>query len=246
MKLIICDRVSKKFYRHTGQHLLRDHVAGYWKRRHHVDFYAVKNVSFEVSEGETVGIVGGNGAGKSTLLSLIAGLATPTTGKVRVNGRIAALLELGSGFHPSLTGRENLYLNASLLGFSKRETNALFDSIVDFAGLAEVIDEPLRTYSTGMSVRLAFSVATNVNPDVLMVDEVLGVGDQSFQQKCQDRLRELKKVGKTLLFVSHGLQTVSNFCDRALWLDHGEVIMDGSADEVVAAYQGRAAVSQGT
>jgi|SRR5579872_425185 len=245
MKLILCDCVSKRFYRHTGQHLLREHVSGYWKRRQQIDFYAVKNVSFEVACGETVGIVGGNGAGKSTLLSLIAGLATPTQGKVTVNGRIAALLELGSGFHPSLTGRENLYLNASLLGFSKRETNALFDPIVEFAGLADVIDEPLRTYSSGMSMRLAFSVAINVNPDILMVDEVLGVGDQTFQQKCQERMSDFRKRGKTLIFVSHGLQTVAEFCDRALWLDHGELVMDGSASEVVAAYQGRATVTHG-
>jgi ABC-type polysaccharide/polyol phosphate transport system ATPase subunit len=244
MRLIHCDGVSKKFQRHTGQRLLRDHLTSWWKRRETIDFYALKNVSFDIASGESVAIVGSNGAGKSTLLSLICGLARPNEGTIEVNGRIAALLELGSGFHPDLTGAENLRLNAALLGFSKRETLALFDSIVDFAGLADVIDEPLRTYSSGMVMRLAFSVAVNIDPDILVIDEILSVGDQAFQLKCIERIRKFRAAQKTLLFVSHSPGAVLQFCDRALWLDHGELIMQGEADNVLAAYQGKGTLSQ--
>lgn len=244
MHLIVCDHVSKKFQRHRGQRLLREHVASWWRRTEVVDFYALRNVSFEIESGTSVAIIGSNGAGKSTLLSVISGLAKPDEGSITVNGKIAALLELGSGFHPDLTGAENLVLNASLLGFSRKETAALFDPIVEFAGLTEVIDEPLRTYSSGMGMRLAFSIAINVNPEVLIIDEVLGVGDQAFQVKCLDRLRSFRESGGTLLFVSHSSSLVSEFCDRALWLDHGELMMQGDADEVIAAYQGKIAVSQ--
>ena len=244
MQLVVCDRVSKKFHRHTGQRLLREHVSSWWRRTETVDFYALKNVSFQIESGTSVAIIGSNGAGKSTLLSLIYGLARPTEGTITVNGKITALLELGSGFHPDLTGAENLMLNSSLLGFSRKETAALFNSIVDFAGLADVIDEPLRTFSTGMAMRLAFSIAINVNPDILIVDEVLGVGDQAFQAKCHDRIRSFRDSGGTLLFVSHSPTLVAEFCDRALWLDHGELVMQGEASEVVGAYQGKIAVSE--
>jgi lipopolysaccharide transport system ATP-binding protein len=243
MKVIACDRVSKMFHRHAGQRLLREHIASWWKRRQHVDFYALKDVSFEIENGESVGIVGSNGAGKSTLLSLICGLANPTAGNIGVNGKIAALLELGSGFNPALTGVENLYLNASLLGFTRRETRDLFDSIVNFAGLADVIDEPLRTYSSGMAMRLAFSIAINVNPDILIVDEILAVGDRAFQEKCLERMKEFRKSGKTLLFVSHSAALIAEFCDRALWLDHGKLVRQGNTADVVCAYQS-AAVSE--
>lgn len=246
MQLVICDHVSKKFHRHTGQRLLRDHVASWWRRKDHVvDFYALKNVSFEIESGTSVAVIGSNGAGKSTLLSLIYGLAQPTEGTIKVSGKVAALLELGSGFHPDLTGAENLILNASLLGFTRKETAALFDSIVDFAGLAEVIDEPLRTYSSGMAMRLAFSIAVNVKPEILIIDEVLGVGDQAFQAKCHDRIRSFRDAGGTLLFVSHSPTLVAEFCDKALWLDHGELVMQGDTEQVVAAYQGQVAISQG-
>ncbi len=247
MPLIVCDRVSKTFRRAAHPRLLREHVASWWgrrERREEFDFYALKNVSFEVAQGESIAIVGGNGAGKSTLLSVICGLARPTQGKVTVNGRIAALLELGAGFHPDLTGEENLYLNAALLGFTKKRTNALFDSIVDFAGLAEVMDEPLRTYSSGMSMRLAFSIAVNLDPDILVVDEILAVGDTAFQAKCLERIKEFRASGKTLLFVSHSPVLIAGFCDRALWLDHGELMMEGGVEQVFAAYQGRVAVSE--
>lgn len=244
MQLIVCDRVTKKFQRHAAQRLLREHVSTWWKHRESVDFFALKEVSFEVASGESVAIIGANGAGKSTLLGLICGLAKPTTGSIQVNGKVAALLELGSGFHPDLTGRENLFLNASLLGFNRQETNLLFESIVDFSGLADVIDEPLRTYSTGMAMRLAFSVAINIDPDILIVDEVLAVGDHAFQQKCLERIAKFRAAQKTLLFVSHSTSVVTEFCDRALWLDHGELVMQGDAARVIAAYEGQPILSE--
>jgi ABC-type polysaccharide/polyol phosphate transport system ATPase subunit len=213
-------------------------LAESWKRRPaEPPFYALRNVSFDVRDGESISIIGGNGAGKSTLLSLVTGLATPNEGSIEVKGRVAALLELGAGFHPDLTGAENIRMNAALLGFSRKETNELFDSIVDFSGVGEFINQTLRTYSSGMSLRLAFSVAVNLNPDVLIVDEILAVGDQSFQAKCIERIRRLRKSGKTLLFVSHNAGMVLELCDRALWLDHGSLIMQGPAKEIVAAYQ---------
>jgi ABC-type polysaccharide/polyol phosphate transport system ATPase subunit len=232
--------VSKIFHRHTGQKLIRGHLRDRFRRDPEQDFYALKNVSFQIGEGERVGIVGRNGAGKSTLLSLVCGLARPEKGRIDVTGRIAALLELGSGFHPDLTGVENVYLNASLLGLTRARTDALFDSIVDFSGVGEFIQEPLRTYSNGMIVRLAFSVALNLEPAILIVDEVLAVGDQAFQEKCFDKIDEFRKAGKTLLCVSHSPGLLQQLCDRALWLDRGELMMDGPAADVLSAYTGSA------
>ena len=239
MQVISCQGVSKVFRRHIGPKLMRHHLTGLWKRRPEESFYALRNVSFEIQSGESVAVIGGNGAGKSTLLSLVTRLARPDEGTLTVNGRVAALLELGSGFHPDLTGAENVRLNAALLGFSRKQTARLFDSIVEFSGVSEFIDEPLRTYSSGMAVRLAFSVAVNLDPDILIIDEVLAVGDQAFQAKCTERIHELRSSGKTLLFVSHSPAAVLELCDRALWLDHGELVMSGPADEILAAYQGR-------
>jgi ABC-type polysaccharide/polyol phosphate transport system ATPase subunit len=196
----------------------------------------LKQVSFRLERGESVAVVGSNGAGKSTLLSLVVGLAEPSAGRVMVNGRVAALLELGSGFHPDLTGAENLRLNASLLGLSRKRTAEVQDRIVEFSGIEEFIDQPLRTYSSGMVMRLAFSVAIQIDPDILIIDEVLAVGDQNFQAKCFDKIAELKGAGKTLLFVSHSSVLVQQLCERALWLQHGEVMMDGAAAEVIQAY----------
>jgi ABC-type polysaccharide/polyol phosphate transport system ATPase subunit len=230
--------VSKIFHRHTGQKLIRHHLRDRFRRNPEHDFYALKNVSFQVSEGERVGIVGRNGAGKSTLLSLVCGLAVPEKGRVEVKGRIAALLELGSGFHPDLTGEENVYLNASLLGFTRAKTDELFDSIVEFSGVGEFINEPLRTYSSGMIVRLAFSVALNLEPTILIIDEVLAVGDQAFQEKCLEKISEFRATGKTLLCVSHSPGLLQQLCDRAIWLDHGELMMDGPALDVLQAYNG--------
>ncbi len=234
-----CD-VWKTFHRHSGKLLLRSHVkklVSWHSQRERFD--ALKGVSFRVEPGESLAVVGGNGAGKSTLLSLVAGLVPPNRGTVAVRGRIAALLELGSGFHPDLTGAENLRLNASLLGVSRRRINAVYDEIVDFAELGDFMAEPLRTYSAGMSMRLAFSIAINVDPDILLIDEVLAVGDYVFQAKCFDKIMEFRQRGRTILCVSHVSGMVQQLCDRALWLDHGELMMNGSVRQVIDAYQGQ-------
>jgi lipopolysaccharide transport system ATP-binding protein len=238
MSLIEFRAVSKSFARHTGRLLLRDRLAQWLKGNQGERFYALKNISFAVEPGEGMAVVGANGAGKSTLLGLVAGLARPDTGTVHVNGRIAALLELGSGFHPDLTGAENVRVNAALLGLSRRHTSEIFDEIVDFSGIGEFIDEPLRTYSSGMVMRLAFSVAINMDPEILLVDEVLAVGDSAFQEKCFERLRQFRNAGKTLLCVSHSAAMVREMCDRAIWLDHGELMLSGAIGDVIEAYQG--------
>jgi ABC-type polysaccharide/polyol phosphate transport system ATPase subunit len=183
--------------------------------------------------------VGQNGAAKSTLLSLVAGLSKPDSGSIAVNGRIAALLELGSGFHQDLTGAENVTLNASLLGLTRKRTTEIFDQIVEFSGIAhEFIDEPIRTYSSGMVMRLAFSVAINMDPDLLLIDEVLSVGDTAFQEKCFQKIREFRHSGKSLLCVSHAAGMVGELCDRAIWLDHGEMVMGAAISDVMEAYNG--------
>jgi ABC-type polysaccharide/polyol phosphate transport system ATPase subunit len=246
MPLIEFQNVSKWFPHSTGSQLLRTHIARWFGSVHQEPFYALRNVSFRLGDGESLAIVGSNGAGKSTLLSLAAGLAPPDQGNVRVKGRIAALLELGSGFHPDLTGAENLVLNAALLGLSKRRTNELFDRMVEFSGIGEFIDDPLRTYSSGMLMRLAFSVAIQCEPDILLIDEVLAVGDASFQEKSKEALVSLRRAGKSLLFVSHSPSAVRQMCDRALWIDHGSVMMDGRVEAVLDAYQGRAVMKQPT
>jgi ABC-type polysaccharide/polyol phosphate transport system ATPase subunit len=239
--LISCNNVAKIFYQRGRKRLLRHYISGFFKKSERVDnrFYALRNVSFDIAQGESVGIVGSNGAGKSTLLSVITGLAHPDEGSVQVNGRIAALLELGSGFHPDLTGKENIFMNAALLGFTKKETESMYDSIVDFSGVGEFIDQPLRTFSSGMMLRVAFSVAVNVDPDVLLIDEILAVGDQAFQAKCLERIQALRRLGKTLLCVSHSASMLAQFCDKAIWLDHGQVVMQGDIAEVIQAYEGR-------
>jgi ABC-type polysaccharide/polyol phosphate transport system ATPase subunit len=232
--------VSKGFRRHTGQLLLRSHLRNRFSRRIPADtFYALKNVSFAMQPGEGVAVVGANGAGKSTLLSLVAGLVPPDRGTVIVNGRVAALLELGSGFHGDLTGAENVHLNAALLGISRRRMSAIYQEIVDFSELADFMDEPLRTYSAGMVMRLAFSVAVNVDPDILLVDEVLAVGDSSFQAKCFEKVLDFRRRGKSILCVSHVSGMVQQLCDRAIWLDHGDLMLDGPIAEVADAYAGR-------
>jgi ABC-type polysaccharide/polyol phosphate transport system ATPase subunit len=243
--LIEFQKVSKWFPHSTGRQLLRTHITRWFGRVHNERFYALRDVSFRLEEGESLAIVGSNGAGKSTLLSLAAGLAPPDQGIVQMNGQVAALLELGSGFHPDLTGAENLVLNAALLGLSKRKTNELFDRIVEFSGIGEFIDDPLRTYSSGMVVRLAFSIAIQCQPDLLLIDEVMAVGDASFQEKSKDALVAFRRAGKAMLFVSHSPATVTDMCDRALWIDHGSVVMDGSVRDVLDAYYGRAVLGQG-
>ena len=202
----------------------------------HDEFRALDGVSLDIHQGEVFGIVGHNGAGKSTLLKVVSRVLRPTRGRVVVTGRVAPLLELGAGFHPELSGRENVFLNGTLLGFSHAEMGLLFDGIVEFAELGDFIDAPLRTYSTGMGVRLGFAVATAARPDILIVDEVLAVGDEAFQSKCAARIAEFRQSGTTVLLVTHDTRTVLEMCDRALWLDHGRVGMLGAVDEVVKAY----------
>jgi ABC-type polysaccharide/polyol phosphate transport system ATPase subunit len=243
MAAIEFEHVSKTFAHNSGAKLLRDHIElRFRKQKHPGVFYALKDVTFRVEPGESLAIVGGNGAGKSTLLSLVAGLTRPNEGRVTVKGRIAALLELGSGFHPDLTGRENVSLYASLLGLTRKRTEECFEAIVEFSGVADFIDEPIRKYSTGMVMRLAFSVAVHTDPDILIIDEILTVGDQSFGAKCFERIMQFKRAGKTLLFVSHVPDMVRQLCDRTLWLDHGEVMFMGAPDETLRAYSGEVAL----
>jgi ABC-2 type transport system ATP-binding protein len=200
------------------------------------DFWALKDVSFEVYQGETFGLIGENGSGKSTMLKCMTKILRPNQGVVTVTGNISALLELGAGFHPELTGRENVFLNGAILGLSQKELRRRFDEVVDFAGVGAFIDEPVKNYSSGMYVRLAFAVAINVDPDVLLIDEVLAVGDEAFQRKCNEKLAELRNQGKTIVFVSHGLAVVQNLCDRAAWFSHGRLMQVGRPKEVIDAY----------
>ena len=237
MSLIEVKGVSKIFHRNTGRKLLREQLMDLLRgRREEEIFYALRDVSFDVAEGESVALIGENGAGKSTMLSLVTGLAKPDTGSVKVNGRVAALLALGSGFHPDLTGEENVYMNAALLGFSEREAKARFASIVEFSEIGKFIDEPIRTYSSGMVVRLAFAIAVHVDPAILIVDEVLSVGDAHFQDKCTKKIADLRRQGITMLSVSHDPGMVLNFCDRAIWLHKGELIRDGNVAPVLEDY----------
>ncbi len=238
MPVIGFHNVSKKFTRHAGQMLLRNHLTRFFTRHQEDPFYALKHVSFSLGQGESLAVIGSNGAGKSTLLGLVAGISKPDAGKVEVNGQVTALLELGSGFHPSLTGRENVRLNAALLGLTRRQTDEAYERIVDFSGIRDFIDEPLRTYSTGMVMRLAFSVAINRDPEILLIDEILAVGDAAFQAKCIEKIHEFRNAGKTLLCVSH-TSLIRQLCDRAIWLDHGELMLSGPVDEVLEAYAGR-------
>ena len=207
------------------------------RRRYYKEFAALHDVNFELQKGEVLGLLGRNGAGKSTLLQLICGTLSPTSGHVKVQGRVAALLELGAGFNPEFSGKENIYLNASILGLSKAEIDARYDAIVDFSGISEFIHQPVKTYSSGMYVRLAFSIATSVDPDILIIDEALSVGDGAFSRKSFDRIMRLKEKGATILFCSHSIYQVEALCTRALWLEKGVVRMLGDPSTVAARYQ---------
>ncbi|OLA34121.1 MAG: hypothetical protein BHW38_05190 [Firmicutes bacterium CAG:321_26_22] len=197
----------------------------------------LKNINIDIKKGETVALIGVNGSGKSTLLKLITRIIYPTSGAIKVNGKVSSLLELGAGFHPDFSGRENIYFNASIFGLTKKEIDDRLDSIIEFSELEEFIDTPIRTYSSGMYMRLAFSVAINVDADIILIDEILAVGDQHFQEKCMDKMLELKKNGKTIVFVSHSAGAVKFLCDRAIWLKDGEIEMDDKTEDVLKEYE---------
>lgn len=200
------------------------------------DFWALKHINFEVKSGEVVGFVGGNGAGKSTLLKVVSGVMKPTEGTIEIGGSICPMIELGAGFDMDLTARENIYLNGSILGYSKPFIDEKFDEIVEFSELQDFLDVPVRNFSSGMTARLAFSIATIVDPEILIVDEILSVGDIAFQQKSENKMRSMINGGTTVLYVSHSVQSIRSLCDRVVWIDHGVMQMVGSADEVVEAY----------
>jgi ABC-type polysaccharide/polyol phosphate transport system ATPase subunit len=235
---VVVDNVAKRFrlFHEHNQYLKATVVKG--RRARYEDFWALDGVSFEVPTGETFGIIGANGSGKSTLLKCVAKILLPERGTVAVNGKMSALLELGAGFHPELTGRENVYLNGSILGLSKRAIDAVFDDIVGFAGLERFIDMPVKNYSSGMYVRLGFAVAVNVDPEVLVIDEVLSVGDEEFQTRSMDKINSFRADGRTIVVVSHGLGMLRTLCDRIVWLESGKVKELGPAEDVVDAYAG--------
>ena len=203
----------------------------------YTNFEAVKNVSFEVPAGQSLGIIGRNGSGKSTLLKIIAGVYQPTRGSVRVSGSLAPLIELGAGFHHELTGRENILINGLLMGYSKRQMLEREQRIIDFADIGEFIDAPVKQYSSGMYMRLAFAVATEVEPQILVVDEILAVGDSAFQEKCFERIRKFRETGKTILLVTHNMSDVEKHCERAILMEQGSLVIDGRPDEVIATYR---------
>ncbi len=237
---VVFDHVSKTFDLHRSrsrsfQELLVNF--GRWRQtRIHDELHALQDVSFAITRGETVGFIGANGAGKSTLLKLIARILEPDSGMVTVNGRVGALLELGAGFHPDLTGRENVYLNASIMGLTRREVDRRFDEIVAFSELERFIDVPVKHYSSGMYVRLGFAVAVNMEPEILLVDEVLAVGDQAFQSRCLKRVSEIQQTGTTVVFVSHALNTIRQNCKRVIWIDAGNLRCDGAPPHVIGEY----------
>lgn len=206
------------------------------RRARYEEFWALQDINLDVPHGTTLGIVGSNGSGKSTLLKCLAGILSPEKGRIRVGGRIAPLLELGAGFHPELSGRENVFLNGAILGRTKKDIESRYDDIVEFADIGKFIDSPLKNYSSGMYVRLAFAIAINVEPEILMVDEVLGVGDAAFQRKCAAKIEQFRTDGRTIVFVSHGMSQVEQLCDSAIWLEKGNLKMTGTAMEIVAAY----------
>lgn len=239
MKSIEVKDVGKKFrIRHSGHHTLKSAALGVLRRRRaREDFWALSDLNFDVDEGTTLGIIGANGAGKSTLLGLIARTMRPTVGSISVRGRVSSLLELGAGFHPDLSGAENIYLNGAILGLSRKEIAGRFDEIVRFAELEQFIDTPVKHYSSGMYVRLGFAVAVEVNPDILLIDEVMAVGDETFKKKCLGKIARFKEQGKTMLIVSHDLDTITEVSDEVLLLDEGKVVGVGTPGQVVDQYK---------
>ena len=235
---IVVEHVSKNFrlYRERNRYIKSAVLRG--RRARYEEFWALDDVSFEVDHGATVGLIGSNGSGKSTMLKCLTGIYRPDKGKIALDGSVAALLELGAGFHPELSGRENIFLNAAILGMSKKEAERQFDSIVDFAGLDRFIDTPVKNYSSGMTVRLGFSIASHVDPDILLIDEVLSVGDQAFQRKSNDRIEQFRRDGKTIVVVSHSLSSIQQLCKEVIWLEKGTIRQRGAAADVIANYTG--------
>src|ERR1035437_1655867 len=233
---IRAENLSKRFWLNAERHTsLKERVVrGKLPRGH--EFWALRDASFEIERGSTFGLMGPNGSGKSTTLKVLAGIYRPTSGRVTVDGRVSALLELGSGFHGDLTGRENIRLNGAILGLTGRQINSAMDRILDFAGIGEFIDLPVKIYSSGMFVRLAFAIAVSLDPEILMVDEVIAVGDEEFQRKCFDHLFDLRKRGTTIVLVTHSLGLIRDMCDQAMWLEHGEIRRLGPSIEVADAY----------
>lgn len=230
-------QVSKRFQLHEGR-TLREFIPAFFQGRGVSEpFYALRDVTFSIERGETVGIIGHNGSGKSTILKLIAGVMAPSRGEVWVGGRVSPLIELGAGFHPDLTGEENIHLNASILGMSTRQSHERFGDIVSFAELWDFIDTPVKRYSSGMYARLGFSVAVHSDPDILLVDEVLSVGDAAFQEKCFAKMNEFQERGVTIVLVTHGMNLVRNFCSRALLLDKGQIVQEGLPEGVIMRYE---------
>jgi len=225
-------REYRKYYQRTFKEFLTDRHA----KNFNTVFWALKDVSFEVKEGSTLGLIGRNGSGKSTLLKIISGVLTPSTGQVIRPVSTAALLELGAGFQPDMTGRENIYLNSSILGRSRKDTSLVIDEIIDFSGIRDFIDTPVKFYSSGMYARLGFAIAIHTDPELLLVDEILAVGDAPFQKKCLDKIKEMQNEGRTIILVTHDSHTVQTFCDSAVLLDHGKLISQGNPLEVVTTY----------
>ena len=234
---IIVDDVYKTFNVYLDKaNTLKEKLLFLFSRRRKEKRQVLKGINLKIKKGEVVALIGTNGSGKSTLLKLMTKIIYPNQGKITTNGKLTSLLELGAGFHPDFSGRENIYFNASIFGLTKKEIDNRLEQIIEFSELGSYIDNPVRTYSSGMYMRLAFSVAINVDADILLIDEVLSVGDEHFQNKCYDKMRELKKEGKTMVFVTHSMQTVKQLCDRAVWLRNGKIEMDGNTEKVVDAY----------
>ena len=234
--VVVADAAKKfRLYRDRRTNL-KEAVTAWRRRSRHEDFWALRGVSLTIPRGSTYGLIGPNGSGKSTLLKLIAGIHRPTSGTITSHGRISAMLELGAGFHPELSGRDNVYLNGAILGMTRRQISEAMDAIVEFSGLGDFVDAPVKVYSSGMYVRLGFSIAVNLDPEILIVDEIVAVGDEEFQRRCFDHLYELRRRGVTIVFVSHSLPLVQTLCDRAAWLDHGRLRAEGAARDVVDAY----------
>src|SRR6266436_3596659 len=230
------NRVSKRYnIRANGDSPKRWYRRAFAKRPGQM--WALRNVSFQVNEGEALGIVGHNGAGKTTIMKILSGITTPTSGEITIRGRLAALVEVSSGFHPELTGRENIYLHGAMLGMRKSEIRKKLDSIIEFSGVGQYIDVPVKRYSSGMYLRLGFSIAAHLDPDILLLDEVLAVGDVAFQSKCLNRIQDLRKAGRTIVFISHDLAAVERLCDRALLLSHGRIVCEGNPQDVTLEYQ---------